>query len=95
MVGSRQCYEWSYQGIVTYRNLFIVEKHASCVYKHTITDGYSPMFIKKGGVTALSPSMTTPDFMSNLLRDFLLKFCVLNSVLAAGTFSLFLSVLKR
>ncbi len=47
MVGSRQYYVWSYQGIVTYRDLFIVEKHASCVYKHTVTDGYSPMLIKK------------------------------------------------
>lgn len=95
MVGSCQCYVWSYQGAVTYRNLCIVEKHASCIYKHTVTDGYSPMLIKKGGVTALSPFMTTPDFMSNLLRDFLLRFCVLNSVLAAGTFSVFLSVLKK
>lgn len=95
MAGSRQCYMWSYQGVVTYRNLCIVEKHASCVNKHTVTDGYSPMLIKKCGVTALSPFMTTPDFMSNLLRNFRLRFCVLNSVLAAGTFSVFLSVLKR
>lgn len=50
MIGSHQCYVWSYQGVVAYRNLCIVEKHASCVYKHTVTDGYLAMLpIKRWG----------------------------------------------
>lgn len=73
----------------------MIEEDTSSVDVDTLTDRYATIFIKNGGVTALSPVMTTPDFLSNLLRDFLRRFVVLKRFLAVGTFNLFLNVLKR